>query len=440
MKNNIFSGAFLRKLFDNKKFAISFSIILSVIIWFVATVNRNPERNRTFTNMKVGISLEGTVVQEMGLGIVSDYAAQNFSITVNGPNYIVSSLRAEDLTLTASVTSVNAAGKYTLDVVGAADSKITGYDIVSIEPSTIEVSFDYIDTKEFTVIPNLIGVSAVEGLVAESPVVSNTEENTVTIKGPRSVINNIGYVFVTATVNEKLSVTQTFDTDLILYDKDGNTLYTYGSDGKIYDSDGDEIANNFLTLSKTSIKVTQPISKRATFKVKAAFSNMPEGMTISDLPFNIDHPTVSVIGTPDVVEKMTEVVLSTIDFKTVSNTSNSFEVSAVLPDGVKLVENIDVFIVTIDTSAYTVRTFEVSEVRFVNLKTGLNAKSDGSIKNVKICGPKKVVNSLKANDLYAEASLENKSTGGYNVKVTIKSDKYNTFWQLGDYSATVTIK
>lgn len=440
MKNNIFSGAFIRKLFDNKKFAITFSIVLSIVIWFVATVNRNPERNRTFSNMKVGISLEGTVVQEMGLGIVSDFSSQNFAITVNGPNYIVSSLRSEDLTLTASITNVNAAGKYTLDVIGTADSKISGYNIVSIEPSTIEVTFDYIDTKEYNVIPQILGVSAVEGLVAPPPVVSSSDESTITIKGPRSVINRIGYVVASATVDRTLSVTETFDTDLVIYSKSDEVIYTYGADGKIYDGDGDEVTNNFLTLSKTAIKVTQPISKKATLQVKASFSNMPEGMAITDLPFNIDHATVSVIGTPDVVSKMTEVVLSTIDFKTVSNTSNSFEVSAVLPDGVKFVDNIDVFIVTIDTSGYTSRTFTVSDIRFTNVKTGLTAKNEEVIRNVKICGPKKIVNSLKSSDLYAQASLDDKSTGGYTVSVTIKSDKYNTIWQVGEYTTTVTVK
>ncbi len=440
MKNNAFSGAYIKKLFDNKKFAITFSVVLSIIIWFIAMVNRNPERNQTFNNMKVSISLEGTVVQEMGLGIVSDFSSQNFSITVNGPNYIVSSLRPEDLILTASVTNVNAAGKYKLDVTGSSNSKKTGYNIVSIEPSTIEVFFDYIDTKEFTVIPQLVGVSAVDGLVADTPLVSNNEESTITINGPRTVIDNIGYVFASATVNRTLSITETFDTNLVIYNKEGDLLYTYGTDGKIYGKDGGEVLNNFLTLSNTSIKVTQPISKRAVLDVIAVFSNMPEGMNITDLPFNINHTKVSVIGTPDVVSKMTQVTLSTIDFKAISETSNSFDVSPVLPDGVKLAENIDVFTVTINTSGYTSRTFTVSDIRFTNVKSGLSAKSDDAIRNVKICGPKKIINSLKASDLYAEGSLDNKSTGGYTVDVTIKSDKYNTIWQIGEYSAAVTIK
>lgn len=442
MKNKIFSGAYIRKLFDNKKFAITFSIVLSIAIWFVATANRNPIRNQTFNNMKVGLSLEGTVVQEMGLGIVSDFSSQNFSVTVNGPNYIVSSLKPEDLVLTAAVTNVNAAGKYSLTVVGSSNSKKTGYNIVSIEPSTIDVTFDYIDTKEFNVVPQLIGVSAKGGLIAESPVVSNIEESTITIKGPRTVINSIDSVVASAKVDKTLASTQTYDTDITLYDKEDKVIYTYKTDGKVYNSAGVEVKNNYLTLSKTSVKVTQPISKKATLNVKVVFSNMPSGISMSDVAFTVDHASVDVIGTPDVVEKMTEVTLSTIDFRLVSNSSNSFELSPVLPDGVKLMDNIDVFIVKIDTSEYVVRTFNVSDIRFTDVESGLTAKSSGAgiVRNVKICGPKKIINSLNAKDLYAQASLEDKSAGEYTVDLTIKSGKHNNIWQVGEYTTTVTVK
>ncbi len=440
MKNKIFSGAYLRKLFDNKKFTITFSIILSITIWFLATVNRNPVRNQTFNNMKVGVSIEGTVVQEMGLGIVSDFSSQNFSVTVNGPNYIVSSLKAEDLVLTASVTNVNTAGKYSLTVEGYSNSKKTGYNIVSIEPSTVDVTFDYIDTKEFTVVPQLIGVSAKQGLVAETPVVSNSEESSVTIKGPRSVINSIDSVVASASVNKTLSSTQTYDTDLTLYDDEGKVIYAYKIDGKVYNAAGNEVKNNYLTLSKTSVKVTQPISKKATLPVKVVFSNIPSGLSMSDISFTLDHDTVDVIGTPEVIEKMTEITLSTIDFRAVSNTSNSFEVSPVLPDGAKIMDNIEIFIVKIDTSGYVSRTFNVSDIRFTDVQSGLTAKSSASVRNVKICGPRKIVNSLSASDLYAQASLEDKSTGEYTVNLTIKAEKHNNIWQVGEYTTTVTVK
>ena len=71
--------------------------------------------------------------------------------------------------LSASVVDINSAGTYTLDVVGTSNSSKSGYTFTTISPNTIDVTFDYIDTKEFTLIPKLIGVSAAEGLVAETP-------------------------------------------------------------------------------------------------------------------------------------------------------------------------------------------------------------------------------------------------------------------------------
>lgn len=440
MKINIFSSAFLRKLLANKKFTITLSVILSVIIWFVATVNRNPVRNQIFNNIPVSVSIDGTVVSEMGLGIVSDTTSQKFTVTVSGPNYIVSSLKPADILLTAAVTDVNASGKYTLTVSGTNNSSKTGYTFVSIEPPTIDVTFDYIDTKEFEIVPKLAGVSATEGLVAENPVVSNSGESTITIKGPRSVINQIDSVEASATVNKTLSSTQSYDADIILLDENGKTIYRYGVDGKIYDSSGNTVKNNYLTLSTSSLKITQPISKKRTLKVRAVFSNMPSGISLQDLGYSIDHDTVSVIGTPDVVDNMTEVTLSSIDFRTVTNTSNSFEVSPVLPDGVKLIDNISYFTVRIDTSDFAVRTFTVSDIRFTDVASGLSAGKPTAIKNVRICGPKKTIAALKVSDLYAQASLKDKSAGEYTVTAVIKCDKYSAIWQIGDYSTAVTLK
>ena len=66
--------------------------------------------------------------------------------------------------------------------------------------------------------------------------------------------------------------------------------------------------------------------------------------------------------------------------------------------------------------------------------------ADGSVKNVKICGPKDILSELKASDLYAVADLSAKSEGSYTVSVIVKSDKYNTIWQVGSYKVFVNIK
>ena len=429
----------LHKLFSNKKFNITLSLVLSFAVWLVVMINQNPVREQTFNDVAASISVENTVLNDLGLGIVSDVSTQKFSVTISGPNYIVSAVKPDDFILTASVTDVNAAGTYTLNIVGARNSNKSGYTFSSISPSTIDVTFDYIDTMEFTLVPKIIGVKAADGLVADTPVIASTDNSTITVKGPRSIMDKITSIGAIATVNDTLGVTSGYDADIIVYGENDKIIYRYGADNRIYDENNNVLETSPLTLSFTNVKITQPILKKATLKVKTVFSNLPDGISADSIIRSVDHNTVSVIGTPDVIDKISEISLSAIDIRNVSTTSNSFEVSAVLPDGVKLIDNIDVFTVTIDTSGYAEKTFTVSELKFSGLNSSVSVKSSDRIRNVKICGPASVVNSMSASDVYAAIDLTDKSAGEYTVGAVIKSNTYNQFWQIGTYNTTVKL-
>ena len=440
MKIKLPSSIKLRDIFSNKKITETISIVSSFIIWLVFTINQNPIREQSFTDIKANISIENTVASELGLGIVSDVASQNFTVTVSGPNYIVSTLKPEDFILSANVTDVNAAGTYSLEIIGSRNSTKSGYTFASINPSTIDVTFDYIDTKEFTIIPKLLGVSAADGLVAEVPIISNSEQSTISIKGPRSLINKIAGVSAYSEINKTLSTTQTYDCDIVLYGSNDEIIYRYASDGRVLNKAGEEVNTPNLTLDFTSIKITQPISKKVSVPVKPTFTNLPTGISIDDLSVTVDYKTVNIIGTPDVVGKISEVTLSAIDFRNVYSAGNSFEVSAVLPEGAKILETIEFFTVKINTSDFTEKTFNITDIRCTGLASNLTSKTDSRVKNVKICGPSNIVNSLKASDFYAVVDLTDKSAGVHTVDVSIKSEKYNNVWQVGTYNTAVTIK
>lgn len=412
----------LKKLLYNKRFTIPFSVLAAFIFWLITVINLNPTREQTFSDVPVTVTLENTVAGENGMGIVNDLSAQKFTVTVSGPNYLVSSLKADDFTVYASAAEVTAPGEYNLEVYGARTSSKIGYSIISITPSTVNVVFDYIDTKEFTITPRLIGVGAAEGLVAENPVVSGGESDTVKITGPRTIMNQIDSVAAYAEVNATLSSGQTYDAKLILYDANEKEISTKG-----------------LTLSRTTVKVSVPISKKATVSVKPTFSNMPSGLTASNVNYSVNHTSVTIIGPPDVIESITELSLSAIDFTNISSTPASFEVSATLPEGVKILDSIDFFTVSVNMEGYAEKTFTVTNTRFTGLSSGLSVKGGINIKNVKICGPAPVINALTANDLYAEINLKDKYAGEHTVTANIKSDKYNVVWQIGTYSTTVVI-
>lgn len=413
----------LKKLLYNKRFTIPLSIVTAFVFWLVIMISQNPDIDRTFTDIPVNINLENTFVSENGMEIIGDISSQKFTVTVKGPRYIVSSLHSDDFYVYASAAAINAPGEYQLQVSGGKNNAATEYEFISISPSVVNVDFDYVDTKEFTVKARAEGATAIEGLIAETAVVSGTESDTITIKGPRTIINKIATVEAYAAVNATLSESTTYDAAIRLYDEAGEAI---------------DMTN--LTLSENAVKVTVPISKSVTVPVVADFTNLPDGFNKSSIGYNIDHQTVTVIGKPEAIDKITQVTLSAIDITSVSVSSNMFDVSPKLPDGVRLLDSIDHFIVTVDTSGYAEKTFTVSSVRFTGLSAGLNATSETVIRNVKICGPKEVIAKLKDNMLYASVNLADKAAGEHTVAVSIKSDSYNNIWQVGSYSTAVKIR
>ncbi len=412
-----------RKLIFDKRFTITFSVVVAFFIWIVITVQQKPVIQRTFTDLTVNINLENTFVAENDMSIIGDISEQKFTVVVTGPTSAVSGLTAEDLGIYASVGEVDAPGTYSLKVSPTRSTVAAEYDITSISPSTIDVNFDYVDTEEFTISASAEGVTAADGLIAENGVVSGTESDTVTITGPRTVISQIEIVSAIAKVNKTLNATETFDADIILLDVDGNT-----------------IDQKHLTLSTSKVKVTVPISKKKTVPVKVEFSNAPSGFDSSSLPVSFNYANVTVIGTPDTVNKTTQVSLSPIDISTLSAGTKQFDLSLKLPEGVRLLDTIEFITTTVNAANYTEKNIDVTSVKYTGLSSGLSAGSLSSIKNVRVCGPRNVIRNLQAANITAEVDLTDKKAGQHTVQVKFKINGYNNVWVVGQYTTTVTIK
>ena len=250
----------IKKLLENKRFTVTLSIVLSFVLWLVIVTSQKSVIERPFSDIPVTVNLDNTFVSDNGMNIIGDISEQKFTVVVTGASYAVSSIKSGDITVYASAASVDAPGEYNLEVVASKSNPLADYQIKSVTPSNVKITFDYIDTKEFAIKAKAEGVTAKEGLIAESAIVSGTEKDTVTISGPRTVINKIDSVVAFAQVNKTLDVNETFDADLILYDTEGK-----------------ELSAENLTLSAEKVKVTVPISKTKTVPIVVDFTNVPNG-------------------------------------------------------------------------------------------------------------------------------------------------------------------
>lgn len=442
MKLNFLHKIRLNTLLYNKKFTIALSVVLAFSLWLGISITENPTIVRTFNDISASVSLEGTAAETLGLKIISDVSSQKFSVTVNGPNYIVSSLKPEDFSVTASTVEVNTDGDYNLKLVAESVGNKSGFSISSISPSTINVTVDFMDSKDFTVEPKLIGVTASEGLIVDTPIISDLNQATIKIEGPRAKLNKIKSVAAVENVNAVLSSSQTYAADIVLYNDKKEVLYRFDNNGNVYDGKDNIVTNSYLIPSFKSVKVTQPIFKKKVVKCVPKFENLPDGMTENDISYTLSTNEITIVGVPESIDPVSEITLSPIDFKDVSTASSSFELSAVnMPTGARILENIDTFTIDINLKNYTERTFDISSKNFKysGLANDLNAKTDKSSVKVKVCGPASVVRNIKAKDLFAVFNVSGKSTGDYTVPVTLKSDVHKNIWQVGAAEAIVTI-
>ncbi len=412
-----------KNLFDNKRFIMVFSLILAVVIWFVISFSQAPDTERTITDVPVNLAVENSAVEQMGLDFVSN-AAYKVSVTVKGPSYVVGIISADDILVSPTLSAVNAPGTYSLEL-KATKIKNGDYRILSVSPSVISARFDYIDTKEFTLETVAKGAAATEGLVAENAVATDSNYATVTIKGPRTEMEKIDRVVAFAAVDKTLSETASFAAKLIIYDAQGKELDT--SLFKITDKNGEEINN---------LQISVPISKVKEVPLSVKFKNAPEGYENSPLKSSLSVNAISIIGPAETIDSISSVALEDIDFYNISPKKYEFEVAPVLADGVKSVDSIGAVKVTFpEVKHYSQKTFEVTA-----LKTdGASATLKTPIKNVTVCGPSAAVKTLSSGDLAAYADLTDKTAGDHTIDVKIICKTSNKVWQVGSYSATISI-
>lgn len=414
-KQTPFSG-----LLYNKKFLFLISLIMAVIFWLVITITQNPTRSMSISNIPVTINTEGTVVSELGLGIVGDYTDE-VTVKVSGPSYIVSGLTNNDIMVTASLAEVKGAGSYKLSLTAARGGNTSGYTIVSVKPAEIDVTFDEFDTKTFNLVAVANGASAVEGLVAESAVITDSEQSAVILSGPQSEMNQIAEVRAVADVNKILSETTSYQARLVSVDKDGNEL---------------NLKN--ITYPDETITISVPISKKKSVSVVPSFINVPKGYEKS-VPHSLSTATVTVIGPPEKIDEISSVGTEDIDFANIDKTNKSFDVPLVLPNGVKIIENIEFVTVKVKIDDIGKKTFIVDKISASNLGKGLSANISSPIE-VTICGEKQELKNLKVDRISLVIDAAASSAGEYtfDAKISIKNSK--KVWGVGTYQVTATLK
>lgn len=395
-----------RKLFANKKVAVSFSVVLAFIFWLIIVLDQNPDMSRSFSDVPIAINTAS--LEKMGLTITSKDYKDTVEVSVNGPGYVVSALSVDDIAIVADLSRINSPGTHQVDLIARKVGSKTDFEIVSVSLDSIIIHVDKVREKYVPVeaeSPNItLDLEFDRNLIRGETILS---EERIHIEGPEEALEKV--------VSAKAFV----DAEAAL-----RTDSTFEGKIKLYNAEGNEIDPSPFVFTKT-INVTYKVLKNAKVNIKPSFNKKP--VNAPDLPFTIKLPTgdkittIDVQGPPEIINTLTEIQLEPVDFYEIT-ANKSFEVGFLLPsDSVKIIDQTDKVNLAFDLSDYRTKPFYSVPIEVINAK-GEYTITPSSYSAITLFVHKDYYRNLKVSDIKAVVDLRDASPD-HTVKVSFSSDK-----------------
>lgn len=410
----------LSDIIHNDKLMLIFSFIAAIVIWLGVVINVSPETTRTIQNVKV--TIDNTVPAQFGLEVFGDNEFY-VDVTVKGKKYLISSLKAEEISVVAQTNNVDSAGVRTLLLKSEPSFGGSDYTVSAISQKSIDVFFDVPKTVQMVIEPELItdDFEIVEDGFKTGEI--NLSETAVNINGPSTEVNKIVKAVARLKLDKSLSANKSADVNVILVDENSKSNFKY------------------VTTDIEKVVLTIPVLRVKEVNTTVLFKNAPDEYMLNPLTYTIspssDYFNISV----DEYDKTTEFSVGTIDFKTISPTNYVFEFfSTDLP--VSDESYTESFVVKLEVSNLSQDYFTVSSNKVtVNNPDNLKYKISGLNKSVVVVGSEKALEKITEDDISVEIDISDINitagqTTSVPANVTVKS---SNCWVYGTYTVEVSL-
>lgn len=410
-----------KKLFENKRFLKIFSLVVAINAWFLVIFFVSPETEDTIYDVPVNVQLSGTAAERMGLQAIEG-TEQTVDVRIHGNRRKISTLTADDIALSVSVSGVTGPGEYELPIISTNVSG-TDIEIVEVTPSTLNVKFDKLVSKTFAIDLDISSVDIADGFVMEDEVITPVE---VTVTGPQEEVNQIESCRIKVVLNDGLDQTLTVKNKRI----------------ELLSAGGGVLTLKNVTLDNETATVTIPVLQVVELPIKISFINMPEYLSEKALKYTVSNTSIVIAGPPALVNSYSQISVGYVDVKNLTPTS-SYLFNVNLPTGFVNMENIKSISVKFEMDDYVSKTFDVSDIRVVNQPVNYDVSvTTKVIDSVTVYGPADVLENMTATDLVAEVDMSGQSIskGQYRYPVSIYVPARDKAWVSGEYSVMVVVE
>lgn len=414
------------KWFSNNKFVACFSLFAAFCIWLWISIDKSPIVENVIVSVPVYIETENSVPSQLGLKVFGN-SNYTVDVTVSGKKFVVSSLTADDIKVTAQTNFVDSAGNKSL-LLKATPAKNQDFTIVSLSENYISVYFDTYKEKEFPLEANI--VTELSSIVPDGCIQGNVvfSKSTVRVSGPTTEVNKVTGVAATVNVDKVIEGTTTFTPDI-----------------QLLGAPSSDFTNTSVDIGDAGITLTVPVLKEVVLPTTVTLKNAPADYLLGSMNMSL-HPSSVKVGIPvEKIDDIKEISVGTIDFNSLDAGNNIFTFKKDDITDYMITDSVEKFRVSVNMGnvVSTYVNIPSSNISVVKQKTGYEATvAQQSISNVKIVGPASVIDSLNPNNVYADIDVSqvNATSGTITVPVNISIRDNTSCWANGDYSVQVTIK
>ena len=418
---NKISG-FFEKLFRNSLFLKILSVVIAVGIWLYIVNVADPRRSEEYTNVPIAFIYEGTVPYNNSLMPLVTSRAFFVNLRVSGPRTSMMNYSKDKISASLNFNSVAAAGIYEVPIsISLGDDSLTyeilGSDTITLEfvkKSSITLNVDFQSTGNYKT-----GYSAVEQSVSPS---------TITVEGPKNVVDTISYAEVLIDVtNADQNISESSDILLLTADR------AY-------------VDRTYLSLSSSQATVSVALQYKKSVKIATTLVNPYGGnesayATVTYSP----SPYLQLQGDEEMLAFIDTYNIGSINLADITDSRKTFEFTVQNQTGIENVSDTKTVAVTVDLGNAAIKTYRLSStnlknVEFLNVPEGKTARITDLYKVITLRAQEYTLAELSPDSFGLSVDLSSipNDKGEYPLIIELPSGVYGGF--MNRYYVNVSVE
>ena len=412
MKNKFNLNEFLNK----KPTQMVLSVLGAIIFWAVVAYSISNDFTRPMHD--IPISLGATSYKNYGLELVGGLDT-TVTVTVEGERGVVGALTQEDIVVTPITSSVSEPGSYELTLSVQKANPLADFNIVSVSPRTVNLSFEVLDAKTFSLETEIDGLYAETGYIIGTVA---TDPGEVIVTGPEDELAKVHRVVAKTYVAGPL-VASTNATAKVM----------------LLDSKGEEIESSKIIVNAEEVEVSIPLLKKGVLPLEVGFINLPDGFSEDSLQYTMSVNEINIAAAASVIDNLTAKTVGYIDLAAFE-IGKSYTFDIPLSPGTVNIDNIGTVTVTFKTSSLERRQYKVDELRLENVPEGFNCELITESVTVSVIGESSQLDELQSGSIVAIVDCSKRiiEGGEYDMELRFSIPAHESVFVVGSYTALMS--